>query len=71
MDKCDLEDSKCMTAAFNKVGSIYMAGLPDIGVEVLDVMTLDDFAFDLSGFQFELKSGKLKGLKNVVFDEVK
>ncbi|XP_047990606.1 circadian clock-controlled protein daywake-like [Leguminivora glycinivorella] len=71
VDKCNLEDSSCMTPAFQKAFPLFMAGLPEQGVEVLDVMNMDDVAFDLSGLQFSLKEGKLKGLKTGVVDHVK
>lgn len=60
-----------MTAAFNKVAPIYMLGIPEIGIEVQDVMDMEDFTFDLSGLQFDFKDGKIKGLKNSVFEDVK
>ncbi|XP_063534644.1 circadian clock-controlled protein daywake-like [Cydia strobilella] len=69
--KCNLEDSACMTPAFQKAFPMFMSGLPEQGVEVLDVMNMDDVAFDLSGLQFSLKEGKLKGLKAATVDNVK
>ncbi|XP_061714328.1 circadian clock-controlled protein daywake-like [Cydia pomonella] len=71
VDKCNLEDSACMTPAFQKAFPSFMSGLPEHGVEVLDVMNMDDVAFDLSGLQFSLKEGKLKGLKTATVDNVK
>nr|3E8T_A Chain A, Takeout-like protein 1 [Epiphyas postvittana]3E8W_A Chain A, Takeout-like protein 1 [Epiphyas postvittana]4G0S_A Chain A, Takeout-like protein 1 [Epiphyas postvittana]4G0S_B Chain B, Takeout-like protein 1 [Epiphyas postvittana] len=71
VEKCNLEDSACMTSAFQQALPTFVAGLPDHGVEVMDVLDLDDFAFDLSGLQFTLKEGKLKGLKGAVIDNVK
>ncbi|KAI8421682.1 hypothetical protein MSG28_009670 [Choristoneura fumiferana] len=71
VDKCNLEDSACMTKAYQTALTTFVAGLPDYGVEVMDVMDLDDFAFDLSGLQFSLKEGKFKGLKGATIDNVK
>ncbi|XP_063622203.1 circadian clock-controlled protein daywake-like [Cydia splendana] len=69
--KCKLEDSACMTPAFQKAFPLFMSGLPKQGVEELDVMNMEDIAFDLSGLQFSLKEGKLKGLKAATVDNVK
>lgn len=71
VDKCNLEDSACMKSAFQTALPTFVAGLPEYGVEVMDVLELDDFAFDLSGLQFGLKDGKFKGLKGSTIDNVK
>ncbi|XP_028177821.1 circadian clock-controlled protein-like [Ostrinia furnacalis] len=71
VDKCKLTDSTCMVPAFQKAVPIFMAGLPDMDVAVLDVMEMDDIKFDLSGLQFSLTEGRLKGLKTAVIDNVK
>ncbi|XP_014369570.2 circadian clock-controlled protein daywake [Papilio machaon] len=70
-DKCKLEDSSCMIPAFQKVVPIFMAGIPEYGVEVLDVMKLDDVKFELAGLKFGLNDGTVKGLKNSIIDDVK
>ncbi|CAG9137436.1 unnamed protein product [Plutella xylostella] len=41
---------------------------PELGVEVLDVMDMEDIKFDLSGLKFTLQEGKLKGLKSSIID---
>lgn len=71
VDKCKLEDSACMITAFQNAMPVFFSGLPEIGVEVLDVMELDYVEFDLSGLKFTLSDGRLKGHKNATIDDVK
>ncbi|KAL0880083.1 hypothetical protein ABMA27_002575 [Loxostege sticticalis] len=71
VDKCKLTDPACMVPAFQKAVPLFMAGLPDMDVDVMDVMKMDDVKFDLSGLQFSLSEAHLKGLKTSVIDNVK
>lgn len=71
VEKCNLEDGECMRTQFQKAVPIFMGGIPELGIQVMDVMEMDDFKFDLSGLQFSLTDGKLKGLKTAVIDGVK
>ncbi|CAK1585322.1 unnamed protein product [Parnassius mnemosyne] len=50
---------------------IFMSGMPQVGVEVLDVLEMDEVNFDLAGLKFSLKNGRLQGLKNSIVDNVK
>ncbi|KAJ8716587.1 hypothetical protein PYW07_003214 [Mythimna separata] len=70
VEKCQLGDSACLTPAFQKMMPIFMVGISENNVEVLDPMDMDDLAFELAGLQFTLKGGTLKGLKNSVVDNV-
>ena len=70
MGKCKLGDSACLTPAFQKMMPIFMAGISENNVEVLDPMEMDDLAFDLAGLQFTLTGGIMKGLKSSVVDKV-
>ncbi|XP_068617292.1 circadian clock-controlled protein daywake-like [Battus philenor] len=70
-EKCKLEDSSCMAQAFQKAIPIFMAGMPEYGVEVLDVMELDPLKFELAGLKFSLKDGRVKGLKNSLIKNIK
>ncbi|KOB68961.1 Juvenile hormone binding protein-like protein [Operophtera brumata] len=63
VEKCSLEDNQCLKAEFQKAVPVFMSGIPELGIEVMDIMNLADFKFDVSGLQFSLKNGKLKGLK--------
>lgn len=60
-----------MKEQFQKAVPIFMGGIPELGIPILDVMEMEDFKFDLSGLQFSLTDGKLKGLKSSVIDSVK
>ncbi|CAH2982499.1 unnamed protein product [Chilo suppressalis] len=71
IEKCNLEDSACMVASFQKAVPVFMEGLPDLGIQVLDVLEMDPIQFDLSGLQFKLTDGRLKGLKGAIIDSVK
>lgn len=71
VDKCSLEDNECLKTEFQKAVPVFMSGIPELEVDVLDVMDMDDFKFDVSGLQFSLKEGKLKGLKSSIIDSVK
>ncbi|XP_049872278.1 circadian clock-controlled protein daywake-like [Pectinophora gossypiella] len=71
VDKCKLEDSACLKEAFQQALPVFAAGIPDVGIEVLDPLHMDDLSFDLSGLQFSLKEGQLKGLKTAEFDKIK
>ncbi|KAL4713185.1 hypothetical protein ACJJTC_018830 [Scirpophaga incertulas] len=71
VENCQLQDSTCLLSSFQKAVPVFMSGLPDYGVEVLDVMELEDVQFDLSGLQFSMKQGRLKGMKGAVVDSVK
>lgn len=62
--KCKLTDDTCVRDAFQKSVPIFMAGIPELGIEVLDVMNMEPVKFDLSGLQFTLDDGKLKGMKD-------
>ncbi|XP_026733950.1 circadian clock-controlled protein-like [Trichoplusia ni] len=68
--KCKLDDKKCLVSAFQKMVPVFMAGIPEADIAVLDPMEMDDVSFDIAGFQFSLKGGRLKGLKNSVIDDV-
>ncbi|KAH9630144.1 hypothetical protein HF086_004850 [Spodoptera exigua] len=68
--KCKLEDSVCLKTSFQKMMPIFMSGVPDANVEVLDPMIMDDLAFDLAGLQFTMTGGVMRGLKNSVVDSV-
>lgn len=70
-DKCKLEDSSCLIPAFQKSLPIFVSGIPEYGVEVLDIMKLDDVKFELAGLNFGLKEGTVKGMKHAVVDDVK
>ncbi|XP_013133153.1 PREDICTED: circadian clock-controlled protein-like [Papilio polytes] len=70
-DKCKLEDSSCLIPAFQKSLPIFVSGIPEYGVEVLDIMNLDDVKFELAGLNFGLKEGTVKGMKHAVIDDVK
>ncbi|KAG6447736.1 hypothetical protein O3G_MSEX005144 [Manduca sexta] len=71
VEKCHLEDSKCMIPAIQKALPVFLDGLPDLGINVMDVLEMDDIKFDISGLQFSLTEGKLKGLKSSIIDDVK
>ncbi|CAG5028548.1 unnamed protein product [Parnassius apollo] len=71
VEKCKLKDSSCLIQAFQKAMPIFMSGMPDVGVEILDVMKMDEVNFDLAGLKFGLKDGRLQGLKNSIVDNVK
>ncbi|CAH2047054.1 unnamed protein product, partial [Iphiclides podalirius] len=71
VDKCKLQDSSCMIPAFQKAMPIFMGGIPEYGVEALDVMEMDEVKFELAGLKFGLKDGRVKGLKNSIVDDVK
>ncbi|XP_048485387.1 circadian clock-controlled protein daywake-like [Plutella xylostella] len=66
--KCKLSDSECMKTAFQQYLPTFVSGIPELGVEVLDVMDMEDIKFDLSGLKFTLQEGKLKGLKSSIID---
>ncbi|XP_022828035.1 circadian clock-controlled protein-like [Spodoptera litura] len=68
--KCNLEDSACLRTSFQKMMPIFMTGIPDANVEVLDPMEMDDLAFELAGLQFTMTGGLMKGLKNSIVDGV-
>lgn len=70
VDKCKLSDNACMTKAFQKMIPIFMTGIPENNVEVLDPLEMEDFGFDLAGLQFTLSEGIMKGMKNSVVDKV-
>ncbi|KAJ8723378.1 hypothetical protein PYW08_003290 [Mythimna loreyi] len=70
VQKCKLGDSACLTPAFQKMMPIFMVGISENKVDVLDPMDMDDLAFELAGLQFTLKGGILRGLKNSVVDNV-
>ncbi|XP_026733515.1 circadian clock-controlled protein-like [Trichoplusia ni] len=69
-EKCNLDDKKCLASAFQKMVPVFMAGIPEADIAVLDPMEMDDVSFDLAGLQFSLKEGRLKGLKGSVIDSV-
>ncbi|GBP47794.1 Circadian clock-controlled protein [Eumeta japonica] len=71
VEKCHLEDSECLKTSVQKAIPAFVTGIPELGVEVLDVMEEDEVNFDLAGLQFSLKGGKLKGLKNAIVDRIK
>lgn len=60
-----------MLPAVQKMVPIFSAGMPEIGVEVLDIMKMDDVEFEVSGLKFSLSDGTLKGLKTAVIDDIK
>lgn len=60
-----------MIPAFQKAMPIFMSGIPEYGVEVLDELEMDEVKFDLAGLNFRLKDGRVKGLKNSIVDDVK
>ncbi|XP_013192557.1 circadian clock-controlled protein daywake [Amyelois transitella] len=68
--KCSLEDSNCLRKEFQNGVPTFFDGIPEANIDVLDVMDMDDVKFDLSGLQFTLKEGKLKGLKGMVIKSV-
>ncbi|KAM3965004.1 juvenile hormone binding protein ce-0330 [Aphomia sociella] len=68
--KCRLEDSACLKDSFQKGLTMFMEGMPELGTEVLDVMEMENVEFDLSGLQFALFNGQVKGLKNSVVEKV-
>ncbi|XP_031766736.2 circadian clock-controlled protein daywake-like [Galleria mellonella] len=70
VEKCRLDDSKCLTQSFQNGLKTFMEGMPELGTDVLDVMEMEDIEFDLSGLQFALKGGHLKGLKNSIIDQI-
>ncbi|CAB3226968.1 unnamed protein product [Arctia plantaginis] len=70
VEKCTLTDKSCMITAVQKMVPVFTAGMPEIGVEVLDVMKMDDVKFELSGLQFSLNDGTLKGMKTAVIDDL-
>lgn len=63
VDKCTLTDKACMLPAVQKMLPVFISGMPENDVEVLDPMTMPHIKFDLSGLQFTLDEGILKGLK--------
>ncbi|CAH2229105.1 jg2549 [Pararge aegeria aegeria] len=72
LDKCKLEDSACMIKAFQNAIPTFTNGIPELGVEVMDVMEFDDTVkFDIAGFSLSFANGRLKGLKNIVINTVK
>ncbi|XP_026733517.1 circadian clock-controlled protein-like [Trichoplusia ni] len=69
--KCKLEDVPCMTKLFQDITPVFMAGIPEAGIQVMDPMELEKLSFELAGLQFTLSDGRLKGLKNATVDSVK
>ncbi|CAH0587015.1 unnamed protein product [Chrysodeixis includens] len=68
--KCKIEDKACLVSAFQKMVPLFMVGIPEGDIAVLDPMEMDDLSFDLAGLQFSLKNGRLKGLKGSVIENV-
>ncbi|XP_072932365.1 circadian clock-controlled protein daywake-like [Epargyreus clarus] len=69
VEKCHLDDSKCMLPAYQKMVPMFFAGMPEFGVKKLD--SIDDVSFDISGLIFKLKNSSVKGLDSTIMDKVK
>ncbi|KAJ2950999.1 hypothetical protein O0L34_g5375 [Tuta absoluta] len=71
VENCKLTDASCMLPAFQAAMPVFCDGIPEVGIDVMDPMELEDIAFDLSGLKFSLKEGRLKGLRGSIIDKVK
>ncbi|CAH2229103.1 jg2548 [Pararge aegeria aegeria] len=72
LDKCRLEDSACLIKAFQNAIPTFSKGLPEWGVDVMDVMEFDDdVKFDIAGFSLRFANGRLKGYRNIILNTVK
>ncbi|XP_053604907.1 circadian clock-controlled protein daywake-like [Plodia interpunctella] len=68
--KCSLEDQSCLLKEFQNAIPSFFGGIPEDGIEVMDVMDVDEVSFELSGLHFGFTEGKLKGLKGTVIRNV-
>ncbi|CAK1555370.1 unnamed protein product [Leptosia nina] len=69
--KCHFKDSACLKESFQKALPLFADGIPELGVEKMDELVIQDKTYKLGGLDFTLKDGRLKGLKSTVFDLVR
>ena len=60
-----------MRDAFQAALPRFIKGIPEYGVEVMDEMIIDNVQFELTGLQFMLNNGRLKGDKDIIIDRIK
>ncbi|KPJ16053.1 Protein takeout [Papilio machaon] len=68
---CYARDSQCLRASTQRAVPVVAAGLPELGMEPLDPMTLDGIVADQSGLHMEFRNTVVKGLRNCEVMRVK
>lgn len=71
VEKCNLSDSACLKKTAQKFLPKFVEGIPELNVEVLDVMHIDSIKFELAGLILNMKNVDVKGLKNAVIDKLR
>ncbi|XP_026733516.1 circadian clock-controlled protein-like [Trichoplusia ni] len=70
IEKCQLSDSGCVLKSSQNALSTFVAGIPEVGTEVLEPVHIDIIKIDLSGLKLTIKDADIKGLKGTVLDKV-
>uniref|UniRef100_D2SNY3 DUF233 protein n=1 Tax=Heliothis virescens TaxID=7102 RepID=D2SNY3_HELVI len=70
IQKCPLSDSKCIKASAQNALATFTAGIPEVGVEVLDPVHFNIIKINLSGLKLAIKDSDVYGLKKSVIDKL-
>ncbi|PZC76677.1 hypothetical protein B5X24_HaOG204360 [Helicoverpa armigera] len=70
IQKCQLSDSKCIKASAQNAIAVFSAGVPELGIEVLDPVRIKVIKIDLSGLKLVLRDSDAFGLKKTVIDKL-
>ncbi|XP_045769815.1 circadian clock-controlled protein daywake-like isoform X2 [Maniola jurtina] len=72
LDKCYLEDTTCMVNAFQKAIPNFSKGLPEWGIDVMDIMEFEEpVQFHMAGLSLNFSEGRLRGIRNIIINSVK
>ncbi|VVC91424.1 unnamed protein product [Leptidea sinapis] len=68
--KCKLTDSVCLKSSFQKALPFFLDGIPELGIEKMDPLLIEEKEYEIGGLKFLLKDTKMTGMKTLIFDKV-
>lgn len=68
---CHATDSACMKASAQKAVPILAAGVPSLGINVMDPMHVDRVATTQAGLEMDFKNTIVRGLRHCHVEDIK